>query len=1207
MVQIVKSKPLIIKDDSEIQDMIAAILSDDIDLIKFDALRMEMYHKIHDRQHPSIDQFLFDKELFLGLERYDVRPNILKAMTLITNPEMQLNIIKMILGKGSGKSFLVSLLLAYKTHEFLSYVNPQKVFGLTSGSPVALLNLSTNAGQAMNVIFKTFKTWVSRVRSFENLEKKIRIRRAEIEERYRDISCDPDPNIVPEKYREARGEIEFPEKNLLCISGHSKAASFYGYSVFAGTIDEADHIERIMRPKRRTVLEMETSYTEELFAGILSAIFTRFGIHGLLLLITTSLAKTAFLTSRVFRDKEISQEIDIDDGHIIMQGAPRIKEEKPVCFLRKSEEAGVPGNEISIIAPTWVMIPGKTRADYIQNENDVKAKRDLGCEPPDAASGAMPDPDIISLNANMSRLNAWDEQHNGIDFSRLNVDPRATYYFHADLALVNDNVGLCLSHYSHDTAKYTIDLYGNIFTSPQKPFDFDLPERILFSLQQRGFRIGQATFDGFQSADLVQRLNALGINAGYLSADKNRGPYDTLISLHMQNMIDYPPHPQYEKEMRYLEDFGDKYDHPDRFVSGEAGCFTGDTKVKLLDGRPLSFEELVDEFGDGKPFHVYSVGNNGKITVGKAHNPRITKTVTELVEIELDNGEKIRSTADHPYMLRDGEYCKAADLTQGTSLMPLYASIKDMDGMTGYEVFYDPILGRERLTHRMVGEYLYSDIGYTGERGGNGVIHHVDHNKTNNAPTNLEWCQNQAVHLATYHPDEIMKNRTSPEVEARRIENWNKYYDEEGGREKQAEIMRTNFNNNREKIIAAIRETGKRTGKANITKYNKSEKHREIARRNGKITIFKAIEARARRDVTVEVVAEKILSGMEPKDIAKEFKCSVDIVRKRAVIARNLGILLPKKKNHKVVSVRVISCEPTPVYDITVDDHHNFALSAGVFVHNSKDIADAAACSIYNCTLNMTGLLIPSEDMQRATEGVRDVNSVIEIGDKELPLCKITEDYQFIWTFSDKMAPLHNRSAYLDSVNDDVLLVIGYKQVSTFIVDFVDVFEATDPEMVPVVLANIRGMKCQFVATAPTAPWPIVESIRRANIRHVSADAAVSEKARQKHMRPLRTITFQHLEVMVQAIKSGTLKFCNDNRLVRELYEITENNYDSKPFAMALAGWLHYNQQEQRGLTQTPMPPSILSSGFAPRPASPVGQNQPSSEKKLPRSVISRR
>lgn len=49
-------------------------------------------------------------------------------------------------------------------------------------------------------------------------------------------------------------------------------------------------------------------------------------------------------------------------------------------------------------------------------------------------------------------------------------------------------------------------------------------------------------------------------------------------------------------------------------------------------------------------------------------------------------------------------------------------------------------------------------------------------------------------------------------------------------------------------------------------------------------------------------------------------------------------IEINKKKwanNHKVVSIQKIThYTPVPVYDITVDKYHNFAISAGVFVHN---------------------------------------------------------------------------------------------------------------------------------------------------------------------------------------------------------------------------------------------------------------------------------
>lgn len=57
--------------------------------------------------------------------------------------------------------------------------------------------------------------------------------------------------------------------------------------------------------------------------------------------------------------------------------------------------------------------------------------------------------------------------------------------------------------------------------------------------------------------------------------------------------------------------------------------------------------------------------------------------------------------------------------------------------------------------------------------------------------------------------------------------------------------------------------------------------------------------------------------------------------------------------NHKVRAVIPVKLdEPVPVYDLEVDDYHNFALSGGVFVHNSKDLSDAVAGAVYNAVAN---------------------------------------------------------------------------------------------------------------------------------------------------------------------------------------------------------------------------------------------------------------
>ena len=102
-----------------------------------------------------------------------------------------------------------------------------------------------------------------------------------------------------------------------------------------------------------------------------------------------------------------------------------------------------------------------------------------------------------------------------------------------------------------------------------------------------------------------------------------------------------------------------------------SGCFTGDTRVSLFDGRELSFLELLDEYGyDGK-FWVYSCTSDGVVIPGLAHSVHKTKVSTRIAIVKLDNGEEIRCTPDHRFMLRDGSYVEAKDLDSDLLLMSL--------------------------------------------------------------------------------------------------------------------------------------------------------------------------------------------------------------------------------------------------------------------------------------------------------------------------------------------------------------------------------------------------------------------------------------------------------------------------------------------------------------------------------------------------------
>ena len=60
-----------------------------------------------------------------------------------------------------------------------------------------------------------------------------------------------------------------------------------------------------------------------------------------------------------------------------------------------------------------------------------------------------------------------------------------------------------------------------------------------------------------------------------------------------------------------------------------------------------------------------------------------------------------------------------------------------------------------------------------------------------------------------------------------------------------------------------------------------------------------------------------------------------------------------RRRNHKVVSVR--NGPVIDVYDLTVDETQNFALACGIFVHNSKDVADAMAAVCYHVFDSVVG------------------------------------------------------------------------------------------------------------------------------------------------------------------------------------------------------------------------------------------------------------
>jgi DNA gyrase subunit B len=130
-------------------------------------------------------------------------------------------------------------------------------------------------------------------------------------------------------------------------------------------------------------------------------------------------------------------------------------------------------------------------------------------------------------------------------------------------------------------------------------------------------------------------------------------------------------------------------------VEGDSagGCFSGDTRVALADGRNLSFAEIVAEQAEGKEHFIYTIRHDGKIGIEQALHARITQTNAQVMRMMLDNGESIVCTPDHRFMLYDGTYKAAAALTVQDALMPsegsTVKSIITCDYLPEYVAVYD--------------------------------------------------------------------------------------------------------------------------------------------------------------------------------------------------------------------------------------------------------------------------------------------------------------------------------------------------------------------------------------------------------------------------------------------------------------------------------------------------------------------------------------
>lgn len=412
-------------------------------------------------------------------------------------------------------------------------------------------------------------------------------------------------------------------------------------------------------------------------------------------------------------------------------------------------------------------------------------------------------------------------------------------------------------------------------------------------------------------------------------------------------------------------------------------CIVPETKIPLLSGVIKTVAELILDFENGIDNYTYSIDESTKdIVPGKILWAGYTRKNADLVRVHLDNGKYIDCTPDHNFMTRDGQWIEAQNLQEGQSLMPIYLGETSKGLNKGYTTVYNPRDGRYKEVHRIVPEY-YGSI----EKGSGKVVHHIDFNKKNNYPNNLDCSMNFKEHRE-YHQKLSNKTINSHENIAKRVndKNWiesSKKGGKKGGLisgKKLGDWVKTNgpINKFRSDIrclacnseFHPLYESRKFCNiecrdsyyRANKDKYN------DHLRKNKDINFESLVAIASDCSSYKELISESkisrhvIFSYFKNNNIDKyEFlERYMPKALSNTQFIRNYKKEEYAYKNHKVKSVEFLSSKKDTC-DLHIENHHNFATAAGVIIHNSGKATLAAEDIRFARTVERIQRIIVSE------------------------------------------------------------------------------------------------------------------------------------------------------------------------------------------------------------------------------------------------------
>lgn len=455
-------------------------------------------------------------------------------------------------GKGAGKDHTSRISIAYLAYLMHCLRDPLKYYGKASGVYVDLVNLAVNAKQAQQVFFDPLKNLLLR---------------------------SPWANEVGFEPRVQ--EIFWFDRPVRMFSGHSEAEGWEGYEVMIVVLDEisAFKIDSELKGDLRNKGSASVIY-EMARASITS----RFPDVGKVVLLSFPRFKNDFIQQRyksVIDDRR-EQGLEIEEEKWGNKGVER---ERKTWALK---------------AATWDVNPTRTREEFDDEfrRDPIMARARYECEPPEMEDAYFRDVEAVR-SAFMIKPDPLDEEGHYKDWFR-GTDEHMRY-IHIDLGLKRDRAALGMVHCpglkeiktSGGVERLPIvemDFLQSWQAEPYSEIPFSEIRNLVVELSRR-FPVASVTFDQWQSADMIQSLRSIGLNADLHTVKKT--DYDTLsTAIYDRRFRGYWNELLVEEELLKLRLVNNtKVDHPSTGSKDLADAIAGATFMCI---KELSMDIEID-------------------------------------------------------------------------------------------------------------------------------------------------------------------------------------------------------------------------------------------------------------------------------------------------------------------------------------------------------------------------------------------------------------------------------------------------------------------------------------------------------------------------------------------------------------------------------------------------------------------------------------